>query len=298
MDLRQIHQFIATAEAGSITAAAELLHMSQPPLSMALGKLERELGVTLLERGARGVTLTPEGRYLLAAGQRLLNQRDRVQENLQQIGRGLAGQLRLAVGPIVLTEILGPAIADFIREAPDVELTMSDPAPADTLDRLSSGLIDIAFVATADPRKFRKMWVGEHETMTIGRIPLALFEAASRADPARSVEEAVGRPWLLPQRVTKFPGFHDSLEVMLDRIGVEELPHVAWISTPLMALPLVAADVGVSLLPARWGEQDSRVRIIPGTQFPPLSATMVWRRHSEVSPLIGRFLGRWLDAPA
>ena len=71
-DLRQLQAFHAVVAAGSLTAGAEALHLSQPALSVTIAKLERRVGVPLLTRTARGVEATAAGRYLLDASTRIL----------------------------------------------------------------------------------------------------------------------------------------------------------------------------------------------------------------------------------
>src|SRR4051812_50024237 len=107
MDLRNIRYFLAVADAGSITEAAKALHLSQPPLSTAMAKLESELGVPLLHRLPRGVTLTPAGRYLQAAGRRLIAEEQRLSATLRAMGEGLEGELRVGAEPMGLWRGVG-----------------------------------------------------------------------------------------------------------------------------------------------------------------------------------------------
>src|SRR5947209_1687267 len=100
MEIRNVRYFMAVAEAGSITEAAKALHLSQPPLSTAMAKLEAELGVSLFDRLPRGIVLTPAGRYLQAAGRRLIAEEQRLSSTLRSMGRGLEGELRIGAEPM------------------------------------------------------------------------------------------------------------------------------------------------------------------------------------------------------
>ena len=82
MDFRQLEYFEAVVRAGSVSQAAKHLNMTQPPLSAAISRLEREAGVQLLIRSAQGVRPTSAGRYLLNQGNQLITSRDRIERVL------------------------------------------------------------------------------------------------------------------------------------------------------------------------------------------------------------------------
>lgn len=86
-----IRCFLAVADAGSITEAAKALHQSQPPLSMAMAKLETEPCLTLLDRMPRGVALTPAGRHLQAACRRLIAEEQLLSATSRAMGEGSKG---------------------------------------------------------------------------------------------------------------------------------------------------------------------------------------------------------------
>ena len=78
LSVKQLREFVAVAEAGSITRAAQTLYVAQPALSLAIRRLETQLGVTLFERMPRGVELTPEGAELLEPARRAVRDVDAV----------------------------------------------------------------------------------------------------------------------------------------------------------------------------------------------------------------------------
>lgn len=95
MDLKQLMYFAAVVEEGSITAAAKRLHLSQPPLSHQMKCLEEELGLQLMERGARHITLTAAGKVFYQRAKNLLQLADSTQKEMRAIRQGLAGTLTL-----------------------------------------------------------------------------------------------------------------------------------------------------------------------------------------------------------
>ncbi|MEC3948273.1 LysR family transcriptional regulator [Sphingobium sp. HWE2-09] len=91
MDLRQLRYFVTLADTRNFHRAAERLHMSQPPLTVAIRKLEEELGAPLFDRGARGVTLTPAGATSLEIARATLAQADRFKEAVREGAAGRGG---------------------------------------------------------------------------------------------------------------------------------------------------------------------------------------------------------------
>jgi DNA-binding transcriptional LysR family regulator len=93
-ELRLIRYFVAVAEEGNVTRAADRLHMAQPPLSAAIRQLEQQLGVALLDRSSRRVRLTTAGEQLLEQGRKLLAHADTVVGDVQAVERSPSGLLR------------------------------------------------------------------------------------------------------------------------------------------------------------------------------------------------------------
>src|ERR1700754_2956638 len=99
MDLRRLRYFIAVAEEGHITRAAERLNMQQPPLSRQIGLMEQELNVQLFRRMARGVELTSAGHALLPEAKAMLARLDRAIETTRRAARGEQGILSVGIAP-------------------------------------------------------------------------------------------------------------------------------------------------------------------------------------------------------
>jgi DNA-binding transcriptional LysR family regulator len=129
MDLRQLRYFQAVVEAGSFVAAAAELHMSQPPLSLTISKLESELGVQLLIRTARGVSPTSAGMYLLNAGSRILGDVDEVVNHLTNYGAGREGAITVASVPALMWYRIPRLLKEHSVENPDVDVRLIDRRP-------------------------------------------------------------------------------------------------------------------------------------------------------------------------
>src|SRR3954464_25660 len=109
LELRLVRYFVAVAQEGSVTRAAERLHLSQPALSAAVKQLEQQLGVPLLERVGRGIALTPAGELLLRRGRELLDHAEAVGAEVRSRGGVPAARLRLGLSPTARYGV-GPAL--------------------------------------------------------------------------------------------------------------------------------------------------------------------------------------------
>ncbi|HZX08505.1 LysR family transcriptional regulator [Kribbella sp.] len=153
--LRQLEYFVAVAEAGSVTAAAQSIHLSQSALSTALVELERALNVQLLLRHhARGVTLTSAGEQLLAASRRLLRQAAELADEARGLGDEVSGTLHLACFGVLAPYLLPELLAEAAERLPGLAVNTSEVDLAELVEGVASGRFEIAigYDITADPR--------------------------------------------------------------------------------------------------------------------------------------------------
>jgi LysR family nitrogen assimilation transcriptional regulator len=152
LDLRQLRYFIAIAEAGSFSAAAERLHIAQPALSQHVLNMEAELGARLLQRNPRGVVATE-------AGTRLLARARAIEVEFQSLGdhvRGAAiprGQVRFGM-PGTINEQLGVALIEAGRQLyPEVKIRISEAMSGFVLNWLRDGVVDVAMLYNVPDEK-------------------------------------------------------------------------------------------------------------------------------------------------
>ncbi|HEX8883594.1 MAG TPA: LysR family transcriptional regulator [Noviherbaspirillum sp.] len=147
MELRHLRYFLAVAQEGNVTRAAEKLGIGQPPLSQQILALERELGVPLFRRTGHGVTLTEAGTALLADTKRLLDDAQHAMQNAQRAGRGETGHLSLG---FTASSAFNPAVPalmrDFRNAYPGVGLTLIEGNTTQLLVHLEEGRLDLAFL--------------------------------------------------------------------------------------------------------------------------------------------------------
>src|SRR5260221_7206462 len=138
MELRHLRYFLAVGEALNFTKAAAQLRVAQPALSRQVQDLEDEIGVDLLRRSPRGVTLTAEGRLFLEEVRELLKRADESVEKVRALARGEDGEFHIGYAPSPTVEILPPALAAFQKALPRVKLMLHDLSS----DELITGLRD------------------------------------------------------------------------------------------------------------------------------------------------------------
>src|SRR5215472_11751712 len=142
MELRHLRYFVAVAEALSFRGAAEKLRMAQPPLSAQIKALEAELGVQLLERTTRSVTLTHAGRVFLEEARAVLAASTQAGQRAQQAHHGLAGTLRVGIIAPVAGGWLAGTLRRFRQRYPGVQLSLFDLTSTEQLRRLHDQELD------------------------------------------------------------------------------------------------------------------------------------------------------------
>ncbi len=145
-DLRQLRYFVAVADCGSFRAAAERLHVSQPPLSRQVAELERALGARLLDRSASGVTLTPQGRIALARAEALLRDAQSLADALAATQAPAGRGLRAGVTMAVTVGDRARVARGWQRALPGAAIEIVPGPSRDLIPALKAGRLDFALL--------------------------------------------------------------------------------------------------------------------------------------------------------
>ena len=145
MELRHIRYFVAVGKCLSFTKAAEMLHVSQPPLSRQIQEFEEEVGAALFDRTGRKTTLTEGGEYLLVEAERLLESIESACHNAKAIAEK-ARALNLGCVNFFFTTRLMPFLEELRRDKPDLRMELRVMSTEAQEQALMSGAIDIGFV--------------------------------------------------------------------------------------------------------------------------------------------------------
>lgn len=144
--LDQLRGFVAVAEEGHFGRAATRLHMTQPPLSRQVQRLERTIGFALFTRNATGADLTPAGRVFLEEARRLLTSVDMAPLRARRVAAGTAGTIRIGFTAVSALTVLGEWIKTAAAELPEVDLVLSEMVTHAQLDALLAGEIEVGLV--------------------------------------------------------------------------------------------------------------------------------------------------------
>lgn len=150
--LRELEQFLAVASAGTFTAAARQVHLSQPALTAAIQRLEHEVGAPLFVRGRRDAQLTAAGRALQPAAQAALAAFVDGKRAVAEVTGLAAGEVRVGGGATACTYILPPLLAQFRRRRPGLRLSLREGYTEELERAVDDGSLDLA-VITVDRRR-------------------------------------------------------------------------------------------------------------------------------------------------
>lgn len=148
MDIRQLKYFLTIVEEGSITKAAEKLHIAQPPLSHQLKLLEDELEIKLLERNTRKIQITDAGRILQYRSKQILELAENTKKELKNLKDGFKGILSLGTVPSSSTTILLKKLNEFHEKYPHINFKIRESNTDEILKLLSIGTIEVGIILT------------------------------------------------------------------------------------------------------------------------------------------------------
>jgi len=279
MDLRQIAYVEAVARHANFTRAAAELHVAQPALSVAIRRLEVELGVRLFERTSRRVSLTPAGSAFLHRAARVSREVDALANEMREYAAGSRGRLRISAWYHVEPDIVD-FMRDFTAANPLVEVSIEELSAADTLAALRAGDVDIAAVV-----QFPGLDLDDFGRAALRTEPAVLV---TRADDALSGAESVRVAELFGRSfVVTRPG--TGLRRLLDHVfaGAERPPRIA-IETNELAAMVAFASAGLGdaiLTPTVVREADFPVSLVPLADIGPFTTVSVWRKD-EHDPVV------------
>jgi DNA-binding transcriptional LysR family regulator len=285
VELRQLRYFVAVAEELHFRRAAARLHISQPPLSQQIARLEEELGCQLLSRTRRRVELTDAGQAFLRDARAMLAELDVAVATARRIDIGQAGLLRVNFVGSALLSIVPGIVQRFRRGRPDVEISLRERSTVEQLRALSAGVIDVGLVRPpVDVEEGLSSQVVLRER-TVAAIPVGHPLARLRRVP---LGRLAAEPLVLFPR-QQAPGFHDLLTSRLAATGTS--PQVVQYAPEMLTIiGLVATGIGVSPVPA------SVARLaLDGVTYRPLSGApdtelVAVVRAANQSPLVRAFV--------
>jgi len=271
MDLANLTAFIAIAETGSFSGAAERLFLTQPAISKRIAGLEQQLDVRLFDRLGREVTLTEAGRALLPRAYQILNVLDDTRRALTNLNGAVSGRLTLATSHHIGLHRLPPLLRAFTREHPAVALDIQFMDSEQAYDEILHGRAEIAVITLApEPHHLVKavpVWDDALDFVAAPEHPLASNQAVSLADVAR--HPAV------------FPGGNTFTHHIVQRLFESQglTPNIAMSTNYLETIKMmVSIGLAWSVLPRTMLDEQVAPIALPGIQ---LSRQLGYILHTE-----------------
>ncbi|MBT9383702.1 LysR family transcriptional regulator [Pseudooceanicola sp. CBS1P-1] len=296
MDTRQMRYFVALAETLHFGHAAARMNMTQPPFSRQIAALERDLGVQLVERSSRQVVLTPAGERFLKDSRAVLAGFDSACREARLVAEGLHGELRFGFMMHAAHSIVPRLVSRYVALRPEVRLTLVETTPAEIAQRLLAGELDagLSFGARALPQL---------DSLPVFTDRLCLVVPKGHALAGCRVVQAQDLTGLAviaaPARVS--PTLRGAVEGWFAAQGL--LPDIRFepqLQTTI--LRLVAAGLGVALVPASIVGEEASVRAVPleaAPELPIVLSSPAGSHNRALEPLREMIRdGSWRDVPA
>ena len=243
--LRELECFVAVAEELSFTRAAERLRLAQPPLSRHIKNLEEKVGVRLLERSRREVSMTSAGEAFLGEAREILLQVRRAGETARRAAEGEIETLEIGFVSAVLSPELVEVFSSFRRLHPSVKLNLHDRLPVEQMVALEAGDLDLGFVGVAPEKYSSKLMLTSWRKESL-MVFLPLDHKFSRR---RTVElkELEGEPFVMISSEAA-PAYVSHLRRLCREAGFQ--PQVVQEARRAQAVAaMTVAGSGVAILP-------------------------------------------------
>jgi DNA-binding transcriptional LysR family regulator len=286
MELRHLRVFVAVAEELHFGRAAQRLHLSQPPVSLAIKELESELGLRLFERTSRRIELTADGEDVLRDARAALARVEALRQHARSAARGARGSLSIDFISLASYSFLPDVLRRFCADFPDVKLTLTESSTDRIASDLESGMIDVGCLISSPDLSPTLAY------QPTNRYPLvvALPESHELARLARvPLEKLAGERMLIFERHVG-PLMFDMVVSICMRHGFS--PRIFPARQQHTIVSLIAGGLGVALVP-------SCVQVLnqEGVVYRPLRGEralvetgVAWRKDDD-SPVVKAFVG-------
>jgi LysR family carnitine catabolism transcriptional activator len=247
VSLRQLRAFVALAQSRSFAEASELLHLSQPALSVSIKNMEAAVGGRLFSRSTRSLELSPEGRAFLPIARRLLADWDQAFDDLGRAFSLRQGKVSIAVMPSFAMNQFPQALVTFRRRHPDINVTVEDVVMEQVIDAVREGQVDLGITfepEQLDGVEFSPLFPDRFVAVVAGESPLA-------RESALHWNSLAGQPFIAMNRGSWLRATTDAA---MAAAGVR--PRQLSEANQLATIGrMVSLDLGVSVVPELCRQQ-------------------------------------------
>lgn len=282
MEIRHLHYFLMIAREGTISGAAQALHVSQPSLSRQMHDLEHELGCTLFERGSRRITLTEAGMRLRRRAEEIVDLVGKTEAELRVSANTLAGEVRIGSGETPAMGLIADVIADMQAAYPLVQFSIFSGNAEDVGERLDMGRIDFGlFVGKADLDRYETV---ELPAWSVWGVLMREGDALA-AREAVTPQDLAGRPLIISRQAR-------NEVVRWFKRDIASLDVVATYNLLYNAALLAQRGVGYVICIRDIIETSAANGLVFRPLYPGVSTGihLAWKRYQTFSPAADMFL--------
>ena len=282
MELRPLQYFLMIAREGTISGAAQVLHVSQPSLSRQMKELERELGCTLFTRGARHIELTEAGMRLRKRAEEIVDLVGRTEAEFRISADTLAGEVRIGGGETPSMALVADVIAELQKTYPLMRFSLYSGNAEDVSERLETGRIDFGvFIGHANLERYEALPLPGHDRWGV----------FMRRDDPLAAQESVGpddladRPLIFSRQAGR------EMQTWFKR-DAEDLDIVATYNLLYNASLLAKRGIGyvISLEGIVETSEQSGLAFRPLEPAITAEVFIAWKRYQSFSPAADAFL--------
>lgn len=290
MEIRVLKYFLAVAREGSITGAANSLHLTQPTLTRQLQELEKELGQKLLIRGKYKISLTPEGLILRKRAEEIIEMVEKTEAEFQSISETVSGDIYIGGGESDAFKYIAKVIKELQAEYPKIKFHIYSGNAEDVTEKLDRGLLDFGvLIQPIDLSKYDYIPIPEKDIW--GLLMRKDNPLAEKSEI--KLEDLIGVPLLASRQMSpkysKDSGFLDWFGDKFDQLNITATYNLIY-----NAAIMVETGVGcaVTLDKLANTSQNSKICFRPLSPRLDSGLDIVWKKNQVFSPAAKLFLER------
>ena len=288
MEIRVLKYFLAIAREGSITAAANSLHLTQPTLTRQIQELEKELGQKLLIRGKQHITLTAEGMILRKRAEEIVDLAEKTEAEFHSINETIGGDIYIGSGETDSMKYIAEILKELQEEYPLIKFHIHSGNAEDVTEKLDKGLLDFGIlIQPINLSKYDYMTLPEKDVWGVimrKDSPLAKKEFIE-------LKDLIGVPIIASRQMSRKysaeSGFLDWFGDEFEKINITATYNLVY-----NAAIMVKAGLGYAVTLDKLANTSSESEICFRPLYPKLESglDLVWKKYQVFSPAAGLFL--------
>ena len=290
MELRVLKYFLTIAREGSITGAANSLHLTQPTLTCQIQELEKELGQKLLVRGKYKVTLTPEGMILRKRAQEIVDMVEKTEAEFQAITDTISGEVYIGGGESDCMKYIAEIIKEIQADYPDIKFHISSGNAEDVTEKLDKGLLDFGvLIQPVDLSKYDNLPLPDKDVWGV----IMRKDSTLAKKNYIELEDLKGLPLINSrQAMRKTSSKNEFIEWFKGEF--ENLNTVATINLVYNAAVMVKAGIGYAITLDKLVDTSEESELCFRPLKPRLESGLdiVWKKYQVFSPAAKLFLDK------